>query len=798
VYAPVSPGTKDHPLFHTSYTGEPDRVVAHTKYGDISAQDFYLWLLMREGPHRAYLLQSFDKARTESDKEAIARAIQGEIDEYVFTNFIIPKIMGNTPCDGVAAIKESIYALPAYQLAYIKSVIEPTLCVLPADRVKYIQEHKQDVLEPERFRTRYIFMASGETDTLEQQDAVEDEMRQLRDDIVAGKLSFSDAAKAHSQAPSASRGGEIPPFKTGELFFFYEDAASTLKPGEVSNVFRGPRGFYMVQLIEAMKPDEPNLLDPAQAAKVEEGLTRQILREAYDWDLRSMLVKSRWPKFRNQVWDLLDECDPVAEVCDFELTKQQFRDAFPEIEGDDLRFRGPLADAWLHTIVERAAMAQEVRALGKENEPYVQRGRWMAANMVRRDGYIDRIRCGLDVNESLVRAFWADNPRLFTPLALKRLIRVTLAPLNTAPLPSQTRDELQRVLVDAGGGAPTVAVVREKLQPEEIGSHNVVQESLQQTEQVFKALEEDAPATTSSQESAPLPQVAASYDSGPTTRTVMIPDLAPLPPPGSVTTTTLVSLRGGGISEPAQGGGCVPLNINVVPPPLEKDPLPGLLEDDDSAELVPPRDLTRPAGFKARVYSAPSAARVIEKQSENWHSPMVLQPGGPDCRPMPRCDVAPAIPPGLELQRAPNENKQLVPPETSNYPFNPDWFYARIDFTKLREMVQSYVSSDFLMKYDDLGYVYVEDIPSIPPGVEAVPAGAFSKPYLVNNSAVAYYVENARTVEKPPFDQIKTQAYATYREVQTDKALNRAYKDEIGSANITYTFQEHGSSKSEK
>jgi hypothetical protein len=786
-FGPTAPGTIDHPLFHSSYMGEPNRVVAHTAYGDINAQDFYLWLLMREGPHQAFLLESYDKARLPADREAIAKAIRAEIDEYVFTNYIIPKVMGNSPCDGVAAVKERIYALPAYQLAYIKDILEPVLCVLPADRVKYLREHQAEIVPPERFHTRYIFRASNEGDPLEQQDAVEDEMRQLRDDIVTGKVSFSEAARRHSEAQSAARGGEIPPFKSGELFYFYEEAASSLKPGEVSNVFRGPRGYYMVQLIEALPPAEASLDDPVQARKVDEALTRQILREAYNWDMRSMLARNRRPRYYQGQWDQLEDCDPVAEICGFDVTKQELRDAFPEIEGDDLRLRTGLIDTWLKTIIERSAMAAEVLDLGKSNDPMLGRAHWMAANLVRRDGFVDRLRCGLEINESLVQKFWADNPRLFTPMAVKRLIRVTMLPLNTAPLPSQIRDELQRVLVQAGDGAPTVPVVPDKLQPEEVDrTSRVVSESLQQTEQVFQALENDAP-TTSEPQSEVLPQVQPAQQ--PVNAGIMIPGLQPLPSPGEVTSGTLAELRGGGISETAQGGGCIPLSQGVVPPVYNDNPLPGLVDDESTTELLPARNVTRPSGRFDKVYAAPESARQVEMAGENWHSPMVMPPLPVACKPVPLSTRADVIPPNLVQQRAPNENKQLAPPATSNYPFNPDWFFARIDITALKRVVQSYKSSDFLMRYDDLGYVYVEDVKGAPPGVEAVPVGAFSKPYIDRNTAVSYYVEDARRPEKPPFEAIKTQAYSTYTDVQTDKALQRAFREKLASADITYTFE---------
>ena len=416
---PVAPGTKDHPLFHSSYMGNPTEVVARTKYGNVSAQDLYLWLIMRDGTNQAFLLEAYKKAHTTSEKRAIAKALRMEIDEFVFTNYVIPKLMGNAPCDGTAAVKEEIYSLPAYQLAYIKKLIEPAICIQEADRVKYLQEHVNEIARSDRWRTRYIFQESAEQDPFEEQDKVEAQLNRLRQQIISGDVSFAEAAKENSQAPSASRGGEIPPFRSGELFFLYEDSVSRLAPGELSRVFRGPRGYYLVQLIEVLPKETPSLDNPEHARKVDEGLGRQIVASLYDWELRSLLAKTRRPTYRLRNWDLLQDQDIVGEVCGFKLTKECFRESFPAVEGNDLQFRASLAEIWLKTTIEREAMALEVRELGLDNDPLIQRARWMAGNLVRRDGYADRLRAGLAVNEDLVREFWASNPRLFTPLSKK-------------------------------------------------------------------------------------------------------------------------------------------------------------------------------------------------------------------------------------------------------------------------------------------------------------------------------------------------------------------------------------------
>src|SRR5690606_17495480 len=116
----------------------------------------------------------------------------------------------------------------------------------------------------------------------------------------------------------------------------------------------------------------------------------------------------------------------------------------------------------------------------------LERARWMAGNIIRRDAWTDQLRSTLPISEQLVRNFWEKNPDLFTPLALKRVIRLTMAPSNTAPLPAQTRMEMEKVLAGASGQPVTVPITKHVVQDEERAG--LVQDSFARTEQAFQML----------------------------------------------------------------------------------------------------------------------------------------------------------------------------------------------------------------------------------------------------------------------------------------------------------------------
>jgi len=800
------PTSRQHALFESGYTGSPTEIIARTRYGNVSSRDLYLWMVISESSNKPYLLDVYKHTKVPTDRKKILKALKEEVDEYVFTNFIVPRLVPSLPNDSVIALKQSIYALPAWQMVYITRVIDPQIVIDPADRVNYLQQHQTEILHGLRYRTRYIFKAMDESATPETQDSIEVDMDAIRTKIVSGEESFADAARESSESPSASRGGEIPPFQSGELFFAYENAVSQLKPGEVSPIFRGPRGYYMAQLIDVLPAETPDLDNPEQAKKTDEGLHSKVLRSMYEIQLQKMLEERRTIIEHPAAWDQLEDCEALGSVCDFSISKAQFRSLYPDIETNDVTLRTDLVSGYLHSILEREAMAEEVRTAGFASDPIIQRGCEFATNIVKRDLLTDELRGALPVSETVVEQFWKDHPDLFTPLAAKRLIRLTLVPSNTAPLPAQTRMELDRILAQATGNPEIVPVVKRKETDEERSA--IVRDTMRLTEQAYQLIKQPAPTpeyfdpanrTTESLEvSHPLDEEAP-------VGAVMNPLLTPMAAPSQVSTDTLDSLsapaavktdtnettepqpRGGAAPTPAAGGS------DDILPSLSgksgKSALPQAVVPPEGESVIPPSAPAK-AGGTSKVYE--SIEPISAKKEENWHSPVALSKPAqtPHAGQIPARALAarPVSTGSIVPAETPNIRKQLPPPPTSNFPYNPDYFYSRMDSSKVQELVGAYASSDWILKYEDLGFVYTEDVPGAPRRVELMPMHSFSRPFLAGQNAVSYFVEEERTAKKQGFDEIKTHAYDVYRQVKVDKKLADIYNSELEKADIRYEF----------
>ena len=101
----------------------------------------------------------------------------------------------------------------------------------------------------------------------------EEKAKELRAAIVAGEVTFADAAKEHSSCPSKEQGGSLGAFSRGQMVKEFEDAAFALPVGELSEPVKTQFGWHLITVTE--KSDAATL--PYE--QIKEQLREQLLAE---------------------------------------------------------------------------------------------------------------------------------------------------------------------------------------------------------------------------------------------------------------------------------------------------------------------------------------------------------------------------------------------------------------------------------------------------------------------------------------------------------------------------------------
>lgn len=117
-----------------------------------------------------------------------------------------------------------------------------------ANLEKYFKDHQADY-DGRKLRIAQILLKLPK-DAPDRQ-AIIDKAAKLREEIVSGKLKFADAAKAHSQSPSASKGGEQGWIERHEpMGEEFSQVAFGLKVGETSVPLVTTFGVHLIHCLE--------------------------------------------------------------------------------------------------------------------------------------------------------------------------------------------------------------------------------------------------------------------------------------------------------------------------------------------------------------------------------------------------------------------------------------------------------------------------------------------------------------------------------------------------------------------
>lgn len=134
-------------------------------------------------------------------------------------------------------------SLPLDWDAYVKQIVTD-------DKIKDVWKQRRFEFDGSEVHAAHIVLKSNQP---EQDDK---KLRDVREQILAKKLTFNEAAKKHSQSPSRDHGGDLGRFGfRGKQPVSFTQVAFRLKVGEVSEPFRTPFGVHLLTVTQRIDGD---------------------------------------------------------------------------------------------------------------------------------------------------------------------------------------------------------------------------------------------------------------------------------------------------------------------------------------------------------------------------------------------------------------------------------------------------------------------------------------------------------------------------------------------------------------
>jgi len=452
--APVAPAAKtviapkpkkplSHPCLETGYDAGRNLPLAACSAGTLTERDLLFFRLMKR-ERNPDIFHQWEEAGNAKARARLRKRLEAALRELAFT-FTLAERASQTAPTPLDEKYVRYLKYPIYQLVWIERVLKPALRVEQIDLIKYYHDHVEQFYEPESVRVRYIFRKVPPGATIAERDALENEMKQLRARIAAGG-DFVELARENSDAPSAVRGGELPLIHRGTFVEEFESQAFALEPGQLSPVFWGPGGLYLVQCIEKF-PERQKPFDDVKD-EIRKKVEAKTLKFLYDHRLKRLLFKQNYRLMTGRFTEL-PPGESLILVGPYSLSKDDLLEMFPYVIDPPLKINNKLISQICAEILRGEIVAQQVEQLGLADDPLLREADRIARRIRRADSVLRAaLAVPLDFTDEQVRAYYEKNRERLGYQALRRVLRIEAEVTNPyLRVPSQL-EALRSELLD--------------------------------------------------------------------------------------------------------------------------------------------------------------------------------------------------------------------------------------------------------------------------------------------------------------------------------------------------------------
>lgn len=183
------------------------------------------------------------------------------------------------------------YALARAEVKVTDAQVKDFLAREGAKVDEYYKAHPARFDRPRRMRARHILVSVAENAPPEAQEQAKKKIDALAARVKKGEDFAKVASEASDDAGSKAAGGDVGFFGPGVMAKPFEDAASKLSPGQVSEPVRTQFGWHLVKL-ESVEPAKKESLEEARP---------QIARELLETELAKKLADARAQETLKQI-----------------------------------------------------------------------------------------------------------------------------------------------------------------------------------------------------------------------------------------------------------------------------------------------------------------------------------------------------------------------------------------------------------------------------------------------------------------------------------------------------------------
>lgn len=146
----------------------------------------------------------------------------------------------------------------------------------------FYNQYKQALASPTEVHARQIVVAS------------EQAAKEILIELLQGG-DFAEIARNKSTDASASKGGDLGMVKTADQFDKFNEVVATTDAGQISPIFKGPKGYYIVKVDEKKGGDVPKLTDvqPETGMTVYDQIKNGILQQKQAQRIQELTDKLR-------------------------------------------------------------------------------------------------------------------------------------------------------------------------------------------------------------------------------------------------------------------------------------------------------------------------------------------------------------------------------------------------------------------------------------------------------------------------------------------------------------------------